>query len=108
MGAKVLTDATFDEEINASQTPVLVDCWASWCGPCRMVAPILEELAGEYEGRMTIAKLSVEENTEVPARFEVSAIPTMLVFVGGELKDRIVGALNKQQLTEKIEALLAE
>ncbi len=108
MPPKVLTDATFDEEIKSSQVPVIVDCWASWCGPCLMVAPILKELSDEYEGRMTIAKLSVEENPAVPTRFGVSAIPTMLVFVNGELKDRIVGALNKQQLTAKIEAILAE
>ena len=104
--AIVLTDANFDEVINGSQ-PVLVDFWAEWCGPCKMIGPVVEELAGEYEGKAVIAKLNVDENPGTTVRFGVRSIPTLLVFKGGQVVDKQVGAVPKSVLAQKVEAQLA-
>lgn len=104
--AIVLTDANFDEVINGSQ-PVLVDFWAQWCGPCKMIGPVVEELAGEFEGKAVIAKLNVDENPEATVRFGVRSIPTLLVFKGGQVVDKQVGAVPKSVLAQKVEAQLA-
>ncbi|MFV0259832.1 MAG: thioredoxin [Acidimicrobiales bacterium] len=96
-----LTDATFDEVINSSAEPVIVDFWAEWCGPCRMIAPILEEIADEQVGAVKVAKLNVDENQGIAQRFNVMSIPTMLVFRNGEVDRRVVGAKGKAQLIEE-------
>jgi thioredoxin 1 len=93
-----LTETTFDEVANGSAEPVIVDFWAEWCGPCRMVAPILEEIADEQTGKVKVTKLNVDENPAVAQRFGVMSIPTMLVFRDGEVDRRIVGAKGKAQL----------
>ena len=100
-----LTDATFDETISASEQPVLVDFWAEWCGPCQMIAPTLEEIAAEHEGKLKIAKLNVDENPNTAMRFNVMSIPTLLVFQPGDTSKearRLVGAKGKAQLLEEL------
>ncbi|NOX29096.1 MAG: thioredoxin [Actinobacteria bacterium] len=103
MGADIqqLSDSTFDEVIGASETPVLVDFWAEWCGPCKMIAPILDEIAAENES-ITIAKVNVDESPEIARRFEVLSIPTLIVFNNGEPAKRLVGAKPKGALLEEI------
>jgi thioredoxin 1 len=101
-----LTDATFDEAIAGSSEPVLVDFWAEWCGPCKMVAPILDEIAVEQAGKLTVAKLDVDNNPDVTMRFGVMSIPTLILFVDGEPKKTIVGAKGKGQLLEELSAFL--
>jgi thioredoxin 1 len=101
-----VTDNTFDEQIKTSSTPVLVDFWAEWCGPCKMVSPILDEIAGEKAGAVTIAKLNVDDNIRTAQRFEVMSIPTMILFKDGEAVLRIVGAKSKSALLADIEAHL--
>jgi thioredoxin 1 len=103
--AQVLTDANFSETLNAGK-PVVVDFWAEWCGPCRAVAPVIEELAHEYEGRVVIGKMDVDANPDVPAKYSIRNIPTLLFFKNGELVDKHVGVANKSVLTAKIDALL--
>jgi len=93
-----LTDATFDEQVGSSTIPVVVDFWAEWCGPCKMVAPILDEIAQEKAGALTVAKLNVDDNPEIARRFGVMSIPTMIVFREGQEAARIVGAKSKAQL----------
>ncbi len=97
-----LTDATFDEHVGAADTPVVIDFWAEWCGPCKMVAPVLDEISAEQVGKLQIAKLNVDENPNVAMRYGVQSIPTMLVFKDGELVDRIVGAMPKGRLMDKL------
>ncbi len=104
MSTLTLSDATFQEEISSATETVVVDFWAEWCGPCRKIAPVLDELAGEHAGKLRIAKLNVDDNPETARRFQVMSIPTLLVFQDGEPKKRLVGAKAKSQL----EAELAE
>ncbi|MBH2020553.1 thioredoxin TrxA [Polaromonas sp.] len=104
---KHTTDATFDADVLKSSTPVLVDYWAEWCGPCKMIAPILDDVATSYEGKLQIAKMNVDENREIPARFGIRGIPTLMLFKDGQLAATKVGALSKSQLTAFIDQQLA-
>lgn len=98
-----VTDATFDSEVLQSTVPVLLDFWAEWCGPCKMVAPHLEAVAEEYAGRLKVAKLNIDQNRETPSRFAVRGIPTLIVFKQGEAQATHVGALSRTQLKEFID-----
>lgn len=99
----VVTDATFSREVlGVRGVPVLLDCWAPWCGPCRMIAPVLDELAATAAGRYRIAKLNVDENTRTAAEFDIRSIPTMLIFKNGELVDRIVGVIPKETIAARL------
>ncbi len=101
-----ITDQSFDEEIINSKTPALVDFWAEWCGPCRMVGPVIDELANEYAGKVKIAKINVDDNREVPARFGIRNIPTMILFKDGQPVQTIVGARPKEDLAKELDKLL--
>lgn len=102
-----LTEATFDQEVLNASTPVLVDFWATWCGPCKMIAPILDEIADEKVGVVKVGKVDVDENQSLSARYGIRAIPTLLLFKGGEIRDQIVGGqVSKRDLLAKLEALL--
>ncbi|WKK79292.2 thioredoxin [Marivirga arenosa] len=101
-----ITDSNF-EEILKSDQPVLVDFWAEWCGPCKMIGPLVEELAGDYDGKAVIGKVNVDENPNVSAKFGIRSIPTLLVFKGGEVVDKQIGAVPKQVLADKIDAQIA-
>ena len=102
-----LTDDNFSEEVLDSNLPVLVDFWAAWCGPCRMVAPIVEELAAEYDGKAKIAKLDVDAAQKTAMEFGIRSIPTLLIFKGGKVSDQVIGAIPKEQIAEKLDAALA-
>ena len=102
----MLSDATFDETIGAAAGPVLVDFWAEWCGPCKMIAPVLSEIATEYAGKITVAKLNVDDNPDAARRFDVMSIPTLIVFQGGVPKKRLIGAKGKGQLLEELDRYL--
>ncbi len=101
-----ITDANFAAEVELSDTPVLVDFWAPWCGPCKMVAPIVEEIASEYQGKLKVGKLNTDENQQVPTKFGIMSIPTLMIFKNGQVVERIVGAQPKDTLTSKIDAVL--
>lgn len=102
-GIVTLSDSTFDETIGSSSTPVLVDFWAEWCGPCKMIAPVLEEISKEQEGRVIIAKLNIDENPDAAQRYGVMSIPTLLLFKDGQLTHRTVGAKGKMQLMNELD-----
>ena len=101
-----VTDATFEEIVTKSEVPVVVDFWAEWCGPCRMVGPIISELSDEYEGKAIMAKVDVDSNPGIAAKFGIRNIPTLLFFKGGEVVDKQVGAVPKAVLASKLEAIL--
>jgi thioredoxin 1 len=105
-GIEVLTDTSFDEEVASSEVPLVVDFWAEWCGPCRMVAPVLESIAADHAGKIRVAKLNVDDAPDVARRFEVMSIPTLLVFQDGVPKKRLVGAKGKTQLVAELEEFL--
>mgnify|MGYP000184436846 CR=1 FL=1 len=96
---KHITDDSFSTDVLQADKPVLVDYWAEWCGPCKMIAPILEDISKDYSGRVQIAKMDVDKNTEVPAKFGIRGIPTLMLFKGGQIAATKVGALSKAQLT---------
>ena len=101
-----VTDQSFDSEVLQSEVPVLVDFWAAWCAPCRMLAPTVEQVAEEYSGRAKIVKLNVDDNSETSARYNIRGIPTLLLFKDGEVKDQIVGATSKDHIARLIDAQL--
>jgi thioredoxin 1 len=103
---KYVSDASFESDVLKSSHPVLVDYWAEWCGPCRMIAPILDEIAGDYQGKLTVAKLNVDENQATPAKYGIRGIPTLMLFKNGAVAATKVGALSKSQLTAFIDSNL--
>ena len=106
-GILTLSDASFDEQVNSADSPVVVDFWAEWCGPCKMIAPIIDELATEHVGDLTFAKLDIDANPEVSLRYNVMSIPTLIVFKDGKEAKRLVGAKGKHQLLEELDEFLA-
>lgn len=105
-GTVKISDSTFDSEVVASEIPALVDFWAEWCGPCKMIAPVLEQLSGDLNGKLKVCKLNVDENSEVPGKFGVMSIPTLIIFKDGEEKDRIIGYHSAEQLKKAVEPYL--
>lgn len=101
-----LTDDSFESEVLQSEHPVLVDYWADWCGPCKMIAPVLEEIADEYDGKIKVAKLNIDENSGTPPKYGIRGIPTLMLFKGGNVEATKVGALSKSQLTAFIDSNL--
>jgi len=108
MTTKKVTDASFAEDVLGSGEPVLVDFWAEWCGPCRQIAPALDEIAEDYHGRLTVAKVNIDENPETPGRYGVRGIPTMMIFRDGELAATKVGASPKGQITAWVDEVLSD
>ena len=101
---KQVTDATFETEVLNAGSPVLVDFWAEWCGPCKMIAPILDDVAKDYAGKLKVAKLNIDDNQETPAKYGIRGIPTLMLFKGGNVEATKVGALSKSQLTAFIDS----
>ena len=104
---KHISDSSFEADVLKSDKPVLVDYWADWCGPCKMIAPILDEVSAAYQGKLQIAKMNVDENRDIPAKFGIRGIPTLMLFKGGQLTTTKVGAMSKAQLTAFIDQQLA-
>ena len=102
-----VTDASFEQEVLKSPEPVLIDFWAPWCGPCRAIAPIVEDLANEYTGRLKVVKINVDDNPQTPARYGVRGIPNLLIIKGGQVKEQIVGAVPKGHLVKAVDGALA-
>jgi thioredoxin 1 len=100
--ANQITDSTFDEEVLKSDLPVLVDFWAPWCGPCRAIAPVLEELEQEYSGKIKVVKMNVDDNPTTPGKYGIRAIPTLMLFKGGEMQEQVTGAVSKASLKQMI------
>lgn len=101
-----LTDDSFEQDVLQSEIPVLVDYWAEWCGPCKMIAPILEEIVGDYSGKLKVAKLNIDENSGTPPKYGIRGIPTLMIFKNGDVEATKVGALSKSQLTAFIDSNL--
>ena len=101
-----ITDSNFDQEVLKAETPVLVDFWAEWCGPCRMVGPVVEELAGDYEGKVKVGKVDVDTNPQISMKYGIRSIPSLLIFKDGEVVDQIVGAVPKPHLQKQLDAQL--
>jgi thioredoxin 1 len=101
-----ITDANFEQEVIKSELPVLIDFWAVWCGPCKMIAPLVEQLSGEYEGKVKIGKVDVDNNPNISMQYGIRSIPTLLVFNGGKVVDQIIGAVPKQAIAAKLDAQL--
>lgn len=101
-----VTDASFDQEVLRSTVPVLIDFWAPWCGPCRAIAPVVEELAGEYQGRLKVVKMNVDDNCETPSNYGVRGIPNLLLIKSGQVADQIIGAVPKAQLVKAIDRVI--
>jgi thioredoxin 1 len=104
--AETFTSGNWNEKVLQSDKPVLVDFWAEWCGPCRMIGPIVEEIAKEYDGKAVVGKLNVDENGDIATEYGIRSIPTLLVFKGGQIVDRVVGAVPKPSITQKIDAAI--
>ena len=104
--AQALTDSNFSEVVEQAQKPVVVDFWATWCGPCRMISPIIDKMAEKYDGKVDVVKCNVDESTDVPVKYGIRNIPTILFFKGGELVDRVVGAVPQAEIEKRIEALI--
>jgi len=101
-----VTDANFEGEILKSELPALVDFWAAWCGPCRAIAPVVEELAKDYVGKLKVAKMNVDENSQTPAKYGIRAIPTLILFKNGNVADQITGAVSKSQIENAVKKML--
>ena len=104
--AQAITDSKFSEIVEQGSLPVLVDFWATWCGPCRMLSPVVDKLAEKYEGKMVVAKCNVDESADIPMKFGIRNIPTLLFFKDGQLVDRLVGAVPQAEIEKKIEAII--
>ena len=101
-----ITDTNFEQEVLKSNVPVLIDFWAVWCGPCRVIAPVVEEIAGEYEGKLKVGKLDVDNNPQVAVKYGIRSIPTLLIFNNGEVSDQMIGALPKAQIVDRVERVM--
>ena len=104
--AQEFKDASFEEDVLKSDTPVLVDFWAPWCGPCRMLAPTIDAISEEYEGKVKVGKVNTDENPQIATQHQINSIPTLMIFKGGEVVERLVGAIPKEKITEKLDAHL--
>jgi thioredoxin 1 len=102
-----VSDGSFDQEVLQSDVPVLIDFWAPWCGPCKAISPVVEELAGEYQGRLKVVKMNVDDNPQTPSRYGVRGIPNLILFKGGRVADQIVGAVPKGHLVKAIDRTLS-
>lgn len=106
MAIATVTDSSFEQDVLKSETPVLVDYWAEWCGPCRMIAPALEDLSKEFDGKITVAKLNIDHNPQTPSKYGVRGIPTLMVFKGGQIAATKVGAMQKSDLAKWIKSVV--